>query len=545
MQMKTLPIRAAIAFFCSMTTSAWAENVLPPAGMVASCGAPVNLEGAGTAALQLRAAAYDSGVVRLQEFKDPRSNAIFIPNASAGGNWRWADSGSSLPANIQSAYMAAFRGLLFACSQVTIKSQNTAKCQLSAASCTRFKGVPLETFSGIESGTVRAIRAPLQATADACNPKPFSQAFQDRSLAITDLSVVEDPSRTAGNGVWTFGFLMSQMAPPGVAPAHFVRNWLNDFDSVTSVNGNRVVPRSTVPLLNAWPRVPGTDNLDLTRSPFRLLAIVLRPDLRSAARAGEGRFIYGLVDARGTSQSFTVILEYNLPFQDGLDQAGWAAAIYSLNHQVLGTSGYNIALQRLTDLFSRRIAAPNSFVNSNPISQVRTNETVLGTGWELREFALSPTTKLLKQTTVKQTPDLAFNSDVSTAAFRPPDIRAADPVKVAKLVAWVNANRDSILAGSHVVPATLPDGTSLLGASAPSAQTGWLGLQTSIPENVRKAFSLNTCNGCHGRETNAGFTHVLLRSPGQRSALSSFMTGGDLARRANDLRNLITVGFCR
>src|SRR5205814_560861 len=41
-----------------------------------------------------------------------------------------------------------------------------------------------------------------------------------RELEIRDLSVVEDPVRTAPGGAWTFGKLMENMAPtPEAAPA--------------------------------------------------------------------------------------------------------------------------------------------------------------------------------------------------------------------------------------------------------------------------------------------------------------------------------------
>jgi hypothetical protein len=59
---------------------------------------------------------------------------------------------------------------------------------------------------------------------------------------------------------------------------------------------------------------------------------------------------------------------------------------------------------------------------------------------------------------------------------------------------------------------------------------------------ARHKFSLNTCNGCHGGETNTGFLQVSPRSPGQESFLSGFMTGTDVfdpfsgqVRRLNDL----------
>jgi hypothetical protein len=74
--------------------------------------------------------------------------------------------------------------------------------------------------------------------------------------------------------------------------------------------------------------------------------------------------------------------------------------------------------------------------------------------------------------------------------------------------------------------------------------------------DARHAFSLDTCNGCHGRETQTQFVHVG-GAPGVgvggEAPLSDFLTGitvvdpvdstrsrhfGDLARRASVLDNL-------
>jgi hypothetical protein len=70
---------------------------------------------------------------------------------------------------------------------------------------------------------------------------------------------------------------------------------------------------------------------------------------------------------------------------------------------------------------------------------------------------------------------------------------------------------------------------------------------------ARHKLSLNTCNGCHGAETNTGFLHVFPRFPGEESFLSGFMTGtlvfdpvtseprqlDDLQRRKDDLEQLV------
>src|SRR6185503_4939142 len=111
---------------------------------------------------------------------------------------------------------------------------------------------------------------------------------------------------------------------------------------------------------DVWPKVPGeTDTyvtrvgevgtgtttvtrprLDMTRPPFRLLAVTLRGDLadltppggpghandpeRDPPQAGELRLIYGLVDpATGAAKNFTVAFEYAIPARTASDVTQW------------------------------------------------------------------------------------------------------------------------------------------------------------------------------------------------------------------------------
>ena len=54
---------------------------------------------------------------------------------------------------------------------------------------------------------------------------------------ITSLSVVDDPVRTVGDGVWTFKHLVEAMAPtPADAPA-MVEAALATFNETQTVNG--------------------------------------------------------------------------------------------------------------------------------------------------------------------------------------------------------------------------------------------------------------------------------------------------------------------
>jgi hypothetical protein len=93
----------------------------------------------------------------------------------------------------------------------------------------------------------------------------------------------------------------------------------------------------------------------------------------------------------------------------------------------------------------------------------------------------------------------------------------------------VNSNAASIIAGTNVVPLTV-GGQPFLGGVAPnSLNLKWDGpvpACSSIPnKDARAAFSLNTCNGCHGAEAGTTFKQVGRRNPGSTAVLSGFLTG--------------------
>lgn len=142
-------------------SSAQAGPLLPEAQMVSVCSADVRFEGeAQRSGVSVSAAAYSTGAIRLQEFRDPRNNAIIIANATLGGMWKWVDNGASLSATIQASYDAAMMGLQSACTQIDIATGNKGKCQFinESASCWRVAAAPQEVgFPGTENSLVRLI----------------------------------------------------------------------------------------------------------------------------------------------------------------------------------------------------------------------------------------------------------------------------------------------------------------------------------------------------------------------------------------------------
>ncbi len=366
-----------------------------------------------------------------------------------------------------------------------------------------------------------------------------------RELMITSTSVVDDPVRTsfsgpAGDprlGVWTFGRLIRDMAPSAAEAPAFTEKLLQSWLTNQTVNGFTIAARPAMQklVLDAWPRTKNGE-LDLDRSPLRLLAIVDRVDVRDLDKgnAGEGRFVFGVLDPSGNPLQFTVILEYKLPATTTADVLGWANAWHALGALPFPSEAYNVALQALTSRFAGRNAASGR-PNGSALGQLRTNEIALDFRWELREFTLSPTTGQLAPSPIQLTPDLSFNGTDAVGQF-------------------VNDNEAAILAERFDVPLVF-NGAPFLGGAVFNDLIAWTGKGIKN-DDARHKFSLNTCNGCHSSaETNTAFLQISPRFPGSEAALSPFLTGTtvfdpvtgvprvlrDLARRKTDLEGLVCL----
>jgi concanavalin A-like lectin/glucanase superfamily protein len=385
---------------------------------------------------------------------------------------------------------------------------------------------PIRTFGATNPGVI------LRGDAGAVVPPGGGRAGVDASL---------DAGSSPSLGVWTFGHLMRELAPtPGDAPAmtlQLFQHWLTN----QTVNGFTVTARPAMQqrLLDIWPKT-ATGELDLDRPPLTLQAIVNRVDLRdlAAGSAGEGRFVFG-VNGPFNFRNFTVIVEYNLPAQTQQDVLDWANLWHGLSSHPFPSEEYNAALEVITRRFAGRNAAPGS-VNGSALAELRTNEIALSNSgvWEFRAFVLSAATGFFDETTVKETPDFGFNGTQTLADF-------------------VNQNAAAIKA---VVPGamagTVPlqfEGNHFLAGSVFNNQIRWNAPGITDPD-ARFGQSLNTCNGCHGPESNTfTFTIISPRTPGFEATLSPFLTGttvrdpfsgqvrtlSDLARRRADLTGLV------
>lgn len=392
------------------------------------------------------------------------------------------------------------------------------------------------------------------ADAGACVVDPA------RELFITNVSVVDDCFRTtwfgpcpapvapATRGAWTFGKLVEGIFGtnnPAVLHNEVTR-WLNEWSFNRVVNGELVPARPAVQnlIINPWLAASGGAQLDMRRAPFRLLAIVSRLDLRQPATttspqtAGEARFVFNLLNANSNPTEYLLILEYGLDAADCNAVLTWANQWHNLGTIPFGPN-FNAALQKITDQFTLIGASPGK-PNGSALNQARTNDFFLAAPWELREFTLQPPAgppAPLLMSTVAQTP---ANAHQNTAL----------------LANYANVNTPAITANNYTVPLNWAGFPFRGGASSHNLNFDWDGPPpacTSIANaNARHILSLNTCNGCHGSETNTIFKHVQPRNAGVPSALSGFLTGiatvdmcgnprpfNDLARRQVDLCNLV------
>jgi hypothetical protein len=359
--------------------------------------------------------------------------------------------------------------------------------------------------------------AQAQASYVVVDP-PGCHVSPGRELTIRDVSVVDDPIRTsmvgpandARVGAWTFGRMMERLSPSAAAAADNTEQMFQTFLTPQTVNSFTIDERPAMDpvVLQPWPRTQA-GKLDLAQAPMRLLAIVNRLDLQdlSKGRAGEGRLVYGVLDSFGNRMEFTVILEYALPAKNATEAKAWADAFHALQALPFPSEQYNAALQALTDKFSARNALPGA-PNGSALIDIRTNEIALSFQWQLREFHISPTTGLMVPAPLFLTPDSSFNFGDTLARF-------------------INQNESAIVAEKHDVPVSF-ENAPFQAASVFNNFDFWDAPGISNPE-ARHKFSLNTCNGCHGAETQTGFLQISPRDQGQASILSGFLTGIDVS----------------
>jgi hypothetical protein len=458
-----------------------------------------------------------------------------------------------------------FTGLAFS-DVAALKARFQAESQSKAKEVPVFSGRSVEKFAPADGVDLDAFLGGKLIPLPGPPRLLFSLANAQHSLMITDTSVVRDLTRTydpctdtgAALGPWSFGHLMTELANQpltGIDPSDLAEDWLaswltNQLPGSASV----VVPPRTQmqKIIDDWRAVSGGSKLDLKKAPFRLLAIVNRIDLASRGKggggygggvggnfldAGEGRFVFGLVLPSGYQTSgynslgvldgktqcrltpFTVIFEYKIDKPGCVPVRKWAQQWTALNALPFG-AGYNAALQAITDQFTVAGASP-ARGNGSALGQLRTNDFLLKSPWQMREHHLPIPSGFLEPHQVADTAELFHLLTPFLGTFITTNLMQLP----AQSFPWAGS---SDVAG----PGTFWDG-----AHATLDTVTTIDPATADPNDSRHNFSLGACSGCHARETDAQFTHVDNRTPlgrTQEAIVSEFVLGEKVSPLSNN-----------
>lgn len=398
----------------------------------------------------------------------------------------------------------------------------------------------------------------------------------DHEIVIRDLSVVEDPCRTAWTatgcaagtlGVWTFGHLMSQMAGT-TPPEQFVAEWVHTFELNQTINGFPVPPRSNVrsELIDPWLVASGCPAgadlvgtsacaLDLKKAPFRLLAIVNRADLSGPAygaeNPGEARFVFGMLQLTGgeggggktpppkgsSGGEAKVALEATAaltvdpggkgePVEGGAQLEGNALkGTVILEYRVppgpklidWASTWHELSSLPLGDpAFNPHLQTITDVFSSQGADPSRPN---LGSSIgqvRTNEIALGDGWELRQF----ELQDVGGGFDGFALNNAPVSQTPDDTVNnTTPLDGWLIANEADILNVDHVVPA------SFIGGVSHEVGVVW-GVTATPPLDpaARHFFAQQTCNGCHdGENPGTPFTHIGTRGIGSVAPLSAFL----------------------
>jgi len=313
-----------------------------------------------------------------------------------------------------------------------------------------------------------------------------------KELSIVDEEVMNDPrAKNAADGVFSFRHQVEAMKPASMSSSDFIADWLGSWSREQRVN-LFVVPRrpklETVITCPWLQRTPSNNcnadcsacdkrEFDLAQAPFRLIAVANRLDLQQTEQrygVGEGRLVYALVNGAADDPAaqplrMTVGLEYHFPPSGGRDLRYWAGRWHSLGKHADFGPAFRDELATLVGDFTARDSMPGA-PNGSSLGQVRTNEIELDWLWELREFHL--TEEGLRNAPTLNTPDKTVNGTEELGQF-------------------VSANRNDVLLDRHRTPLIMTGGTAV-------PDTRWR--IPGVPEDVRRAFAKNTCDGCHQTE---------------------------------------------
>ncbi len=394
------------------------------------------------------------------------------------------------------------------------------------------------------------------------NVDPHTELMIIDPTIVSDTSLTWDPCTQQGAkmGNWTFGHLIQALLPPGATQQQaesLVQKLFSLFENNQNVNTFTVNAR-TETAVNSFLVGWGSDGSfpNIANATFQLNAIVNRIDLGQGLNnnAGELRFVFGATSCpngiggggEGGADLFNVILEYSVPFAlcDWTQDWENLEAIFTNPSQCNSSfpcAAFDSALAAMTESVAGVGAGKNNLVN------LRTNEAQFVGGapdtehWEMRAFALNTPLSCGQQppafcqVPLQQTPQgdpkgTDYGMSYSNPSFF---ICGGAPTCDAGIVtAFINDPNNTInFPGTYVVP-NIYDGVNFAGGSAFNSFNAqrdglpfWNGTSGGQDPILRSDFSANTCNGCHGRETEVAFQQIVNTQRPAAAGLSGFLVG--------------------
>lgn len=374
---------------------------------------------------------------------------------------------------------------------------------------------------------------PLEPTRRTNEAAEIARAAQITCLRDTKIApwqelLVVEPEVLApreSDTPWAFASVMRAAA--GYDAGVIVTNWLRSLDNP---NGGPQLQDPGVRSIHSevlcpWKRAYEGNECDescarckyetlrMDDAPFVPIAVVNRGDLAATASGcvpsrGEGRIIYNAVDP-----ATHVALPFTLSFEFALGDEGTHAGDWHAIGEQADAQGKRRALSSVVA----------GFATSKSLLRVRTGESVRAGNqgaWHMRDFAWG-SDGFDVQRLVDTPPNELWNTDaLSVLMNRRKGLSNNIPPHQ---LAWVS-----------IIP------TPAFTWAAPR--------QTTEQE---RAFSQNTCNGCHGGDRpydGLSFRHLMLDERGTTS-VSRFLfdqkdpTAGDLHRRAERMREAL-CGVC-
>ncbi len=359
---------------------------------------------------------------------------------------------------------------------------------------------PFRNREMIPTGSVGILSTGTGSTARFTVP-PGHRDFASKALLITSLDVVNsaestfDVSARSGSphNRWAFPHLFRLMlSRQGQQDADRITgNWLSD---IAKPDVNFIGAQAAIALKTSWGHFHKPNTPVLASAPFRLLAIVYRPDLArlsgNAVCGDEVRFTFGSFGPDGAGNSaVSVIFEAVMPCQPYKTfyhrVRAWAS--------VPGVADRHAALAKLTDHMLGHAHSLRFRLVTRDNAE-----------WRAKEFAWSPQSKSLQS--------IPMERNFNLLTSMPPDF-----------FTYIQNNQQQIRNGFYSLPQGLLSRDALM---KPNQKVLCLPAPFQADEALRVILSRNTCAGCHTTETGAPFVHIRTRPHNAESPLSRFLTGG-------------------